>query len=113
MNIFTDLSQSRRLKDAGFPQGKSYKIWHESTISSIGSYLYKRAGFAMGDNDYDAPSAAEIMEEMRKHPVLKVHLFLIIKDWIISGFYDFGDGVKHDLLSALVEAYCNIKKAGK
>jgi hypothetical protein len=104
MNIFTDLSQSRRLKEAGFPQGKTQFVWQNG--KNFLATWCKRF-------DYAQPSVAEIMEEMRKHPVLKVHLFLIIKDWIISGFYDFGDGVKHDLLSALVEAYCNMKKAGK
>jgi hypothetical protein len=109
MNIFTTLEQSSRLKAAGFPQGKT-------------EYGYVADPFFMGVSDspkawllcqgrrndaahsYDAPTAAEIMEELRDE-VQFVSWDSYTKKWYVKFWNKVEQASSPALLSTLVEAY--------
>jgi len=89
MNIFTTLEQSKRLRKAGFPQGK---------IETVQYY-----------DDCDRVTAQEIMEEMRKHDNLINDIAL---DEVFCNWYRSA-GMEINLLDMLVEAYCKKRRGNE
>lgn len=112
MQIFTNLEQSKRLRDAGFPQNKSIRI-HYQTSCNGGGYDCLRSIFAFPEQGSDErkwwakPCAQEIMEEMKSESVA-VRYSGVLKLWIVER----GPNWIHDtdLMQALVDAYCNYRK---
>jgi hypothetical protein len=97
MQIFTDLSQSKRLKDAGFPQTGSYTtIWDGPMEENMGQNIAR-------------PTVGELMEELRnKGEVGNTKLAQVFVMVLTTPI-----GSQFDLLSALVEAYCKAGEVGK
>jgi hypothetical protein len=92
MNIFTTLEQSKRLKEAGFPQGRSYKLFQYPIQSE--------------EPPVSRPSAAEIMEEMKAQLGVEFKTQWCVRIWETHYSWSVENS---DLLSALVEAYCKMR----
>ena len=87
MNIFTSLEESKRLKDAGFPQGNP-----KETVTEWIHYVNGENG-----ERYRQVTAAEIMEEMRKIPQGRQDVMDVVEWW--------SRHKSRNLIAALVEAY--------
>jgi len=101
MNIFTNLEQSKALKAAGFPQGKTERIHYQNPWNGDG-YDCLRIIYAFPKENSDMkwwakPSVGELMEELIKTFKGTDELRKVMERYL--------NWEKLDLLSTLVEAY--------
>jgi hypothetical protein len=95
MQIFTTLEQSKRLRDAGFPQTGSYTtIWDGPMEENMGQNIAR-------------PTVGELMEEL-KNDIDELYWdgevwTVLLKPYEIAKHHQ---GQDESLISALVEAYC-------
>lgn len=108
MNIFVTLEQAKALKEAGFPQEKSHSMYFQLCAYHTHMLTERQYETRGAWDKIDAPSVAELMEEMKPYNVCVRWEGNFNKWGVYSEAETFKSIYNPDLLEALVEAYCRL-----